>query len=159
MGCSGLLFEEGEEEGEEVAGDDPVAGGGGVGAVGLHHSGDAVDVLEEEGKHGDAVFFGEDGVGLVELADVVGAVVWREGDAGEGDASAGVLQGGDDMVEVGAGVCDRQAAQAVVAAELDEDDGGVQGENAGETLESVLGGVAADALVVDAVVDVALVEG
>ena len=63
------------------------------------------------------------------------------------------------MVEVGAGVCDGQAAQAVVAAELDEDDGGVQGENAGETLESVLGGVAADALVVNAVVDVALVEG
>ena len=159
MGCSGLLFEEGEEEGEEIAGDDLVSGGGGVRTVGLHHSGDAVDVLEQEGKQGNAVLPGEDGVGLVELADVVGAVVGREGDAGEGDLDAGALERGDDEVEVGASVCDGQAAQAVVAAELDEDDGGVQGENAGETLEGVLGGVAADALVVDAVVDVALVEG
>ena len=75
MTISGLFFEEGEEEGEEVAGDDLVSGGGGVGAVALHHSGNAVDVLEQEGKQGDAVLFGEDGVGLVELADVVGAVV------------------------------------------------------------------------------------
>ena len=130
-----------------------------MGAVALHHSGDAVDVLEQEGKQGNAVLLCDEGVGLVELADVVGAVVGWEGDAGEGDASAGVLQGGDDLVEIGAGVCDGQAAQTVVAAELDEDDGGVEGENAGETLEAVLSGVAADALIVDAVVDVALVEG
>ena len=81
----GYFFEQGEDEGEDVAGDDLVAAGGGVGAVGLHHAGDAVDVLEQEGKHGDAVLPGEQGVGLVELADVVGAVVGREGDAGEGD--------------------------------------------------------------------------
>ncbi len=73
--------------------------------------------------------------------------------------SAGAAERGDDAVEVGAGVCDGQAAQAVVAAELDDDDGGVQGEKLGEALEAVLGGVAADALVVDAVADVALVEG
>ena len=29
-----------------------------MGAVGLHHAGDSVDVLEEEGEEGDAVFFG-----------------------------------------------------------------------------------------------------
>ena len=72
--------------------------------VALHHAGDAVDVLEQEGKHGDAVFLCEQAVGLVELADVVGAVVGREGDAGEGDLDAGVLQRGDDGVEIGAGV-------------------------------------------------------
>jgi hypothetical protein len=34
----------------------------------------------------------------------------------------------------------------------------VEGEDLGEALDAVLGGVAADALVVDAVADVALVE-
>ncbi len=72
--------------------------------------------------------------------------------------SAGVLQRGDDAVEVGAGVCDGQAAQAVVAAELDDDDGGMRGEDLGQALDAVLGGVAADALVVDAVVEVEVVE-
>ncbi len=56
------------------------------------------------------------------------------------------------MVEVGAGVCDGEAAEAVVAAELDDDDGGVEGEDGVEALDAVLGGVAADALVDDAVV-------
>ncbi len=129
-----------------------------MGAVGLHHAGDAIDILEQEGKHGDAVLFGQQGVGLVELLDVVGAVVGRKGDAGEDNTSTGMLQGCDDPVEVGAGVCNGQAAQAVVAAELDDDDGGMQGENIGQALDTVLGGVAADALVVDAVADVEAVE-
>jgi hypothetical protein len=69
------------------------------------------------------------------------------------------LQRGYDLGQVGAGVCDGQAAQTVVAAEFDEDNGGMEGEDLGETLEAVLGGVAADALIVDAVVEVAAVEG
>ena len=153
-----LFFEQGKDEGEDVAGDDLVAAGGGVGAIGLHHSGYAIDVLEQEGKHGDAVLASEQGVGPVELLDVVGAVVGREGDAGEGDLYAGVLQRGDDAVEVGAGVGDGQAAQSVVTSELDDGDGGMQGEDLGQARDAVLGGVAADALVVDAVADVALVE-
>ena len=65
--------------------------------------------------------------------------------------SAG-FEGGDDLVEVGAGVFDAQAAETVVAAELDDDDGGLQGEDGVEAFDTVLGGVAADALVDDAVV-------
>ena len=155
----GLFFEQGKDEGEDVAGDDLVAPGGGVGAVALHHSGDAVNVFEQEGKHGDAVLLCQQGVGLVELKDVVGAVVGRQRDAGEGYPGAGAPERGDDLVQICAGVCDGQAAQAVVATELDDDDGGMEGENLGQALDAVLGGVAADALIVDAVVDVEAVEG
>ena len=55
-------------------------------------------------------------------------------------------------VEVGAGVGDGQAAEAVVATEFDDDDGGLQGEDGVEALDAVLGGVAADALLDDAIV-------
>jgi len=129
-----------------------VALGCGVGSVVLHHAVNSIDVLEEEGKQGDVVLLGEQGVGLVELADVVGAVVGREGDAGEDDFGSAGLEGGDDLVEVGAGVFDAEAAQAVIAAELDDDDGGLHGNDGGDAFYSVFGGVSADAGVDDAVV-------
>ena len=65
----------------------------------------------------------------VELLDVVGAVVGWEGDAGEDDFGSAGFEGWDDVVEVGAGVFDAEAAEAVVAAELDDDDGGLKGED------------------------------
>jgi len=153
-----LLFEQWSDEVEDVLGDDLVAAGGGVGAVGLHHAVDAEDALEEEGEEGDAVFVGEQGVGGLELLDVVGAVVGGEGDAGEGDPGAGGFEAGEDGVEVAAGVFDAEAAEAVVAAELDDDDGGVEGEDAIDAVETVLGGVAADALIDDVVVEAEGVE-
>lgn len=143
---------------EDVFGDDLVAASGGVGAVVLHHAVDAVDALEEEGEEGDRVFFGEQGVGLLELLDVVGAVVGREADAGEGEAGVAGAESGEDGVEVGAGVFDAEATEAVVAAELDDDESGVEGDDAVDAVEAVLGGVAADALVDDAVGEVVGVE-
>ena len=126
--------------------------GGGVGAVSLHHAVYSVDSLEKEGEQGDVVLLGEQGVGFVELADVVGAVVRWEGDAGEDDFGSAGVQGRDDFVEVGAGVFDAQAAQAVVAAELDDDDGGLHGDDGGDAFYPVFGGVSADTGVDDAVV-------
>ena len=79
------------EEGFYVAGDLLVALRGGVGVVGLHVAGDAVDVLEDEGKEGDVVLLREGGVHGVEFFDVVGAVAGREGDAGEDDFGAAGL--------------------------------------------------------------------
>ena len=98
------------------------------------------------------VFGRDEGVGGVELVDVVRAVVGREGDAGEGDFGAAGFEGADDLVEVGAGVGDGKAAEAVVATELDDDDGGMEGEDVVEAVDAVFGGVSADALVDDAVV-------
>ncbi len=52
----------------------------------------------------------------------------------------------------------REAAEAVVAAELDDGDGGVQGEDVGEAGDAVFGGVAGDAEVDDAVAEAEAVE-
>ena len=90
--------------------------------------------------------------------DIVGAVVGRESDAGEDDFAAGVDEGGDDSVEIAARVGDGDAAKAVVAAKFDDDDGGVEAEEVGETVDSVFGGVAADAGVDDFVVVAAVIE-
>ena len=97
-------------------------------------------------------------VGFVELIDVVGAVVRREGDAGENDFAACLKQSGDEGGEVAARVGDRDAAQAVVAAELDDDDGGVQAEDFFEAVDAIFAGVAADAGVDNFVVVAATVE-
>ena len=123
-----------------------------MGLVFLHHAGYAKDTFQEKWEQGDVVFVRDEGVGGVELVDVVGTVVGREGDAGESDFGAAFFEGADDLVEVGAGGGDGQAAEAVVATELDDDDGGMEGEDVVETIDAVFGGVAADALVDDAVV-------
>ncbi len=129
-----------------------------MGVVLLHHAGYSVDALEQKGKHRDLVFLCQHGVGCIELLDVVGAVVWREGDSGERHLGAAGFEGGDDLVEVGAGIFDGQAAQAVVAAEFDYDNRRLEVENGIEPLNAIFGGVAADALVDDAVVVAASVE-
>ena len=152
------MLEHGLDDAKNVLCDDLVAGGGGVGVIRLHHAGDSIDSLEEEGKEGELVLFRDEGVGVGELADVVGAVVGRKGDAGEGDGGSAPFEPGDDDVEVGAGVGDGEAAEAVVAAELDYDDRGLEGDDAVDAGDAILGGVAADAGVDDAVLVSGVVE-
>lgn len=123
-----------------------------MGLVALHHAVDAEDAFEEEGEHGNVVFFREEGVGVVELFDVVGAVVWRKRDAGDNDFGSAGFEGGDDFVQIGTGVFDGEAAEAIVSSELDDDDCGLHGDDGVDTPDAVLGGVAADAFVDDAVV-------
>ena len=149
----GVLFpQQRDDEGKDIAGDDLVSCGRGVGLVGLHHPVDSEDALKEKGEYRHAVFFSNQSVGVVELFDVVGAVVRREGDAGEDDFGAAGFEGGDNLVEVGARVFDAKAAEAIVAAELDDDDGGLHGDDGVDALDAVFGGVAADAFVDDAIV-------
>ena len=81
-----------------------------MGVVALHHAVYAENSFEEEGQEWDVVFFGDEGVGLVELLDVVRAVVGWESDAGEGYFGAAGFEGGDDLVEIGSGVFDAEAA-------------------------------------------------
>ncbi len=129
-----------------------VALGGGVGGVFLHVAGDAVDVLEEEGEEGYVVLLGEGGIHGVEFFDVVGAVAWGEGDAGEDYFGAALLELIDDAGEIGLGLVDGEAAEAVVAAELYDYDLRVAVDDELDAVEAVLGGVAADAGVEDVVV-------
>ena len=63
-----------------------------------------------------------------------------------------LLQRADDRVEVCCGLGDGQAAEAVVAAELHDDELGLRAMTRCDAVEAVLGGVAADAGVDDVVV-------
>src|SRR5467141_1890176 len=85
------------------------------------------------------------------MLDVVGAVVGGEGDAGEDDSGSAGFEGADDLVEICAGIFDSEAAEAVVAAELYDHYCGLHGDDGVDALDAVLRGVAADALVDDAV--------
>ena len=64
----------------------------------------------------------------------------------------GGLKSGEHLVEVAARLIGGQAAQAVIAAEFNDDNFGVQQQDGAEIGDGVLGGGAAGALVVDSVV-------
>jgi hypothetical protein len=151
-----LFLELGNDERDQSLRDLLVALGSGVDAVVLHHAGLVVDVLEQEGQQGDAIFAGEQGVGVVDLADIVWAVVGRQGYAGEKDLDARLGEGGDDCVEILSGGGDGQAAQAVVAAEFHDDQGGVEGQHVFEAVDAVFRGITTDSLIDDTVVIAAL---
>ena len=143
---------------ENILCNDLVACGGGVSFIALHHAGHAVDVLQQEGKHGDVVFVRDLRVIVVELLDIIRTVVGGQGDAGESDLGARLLQGGDDLVEVVAGIADRQTAQAIVASELYDDEDGMKREHIGEARDAVFGCVSGDAEVFYVVLVTELVE-
>ena len=132
--------------------DDFGAFGGGMDAVLLDGSWDVDEILVDHGHEGDVVFGGQVAKDLLEGVDVVCAVVGRESDASEQDLDVGCFEGGQHLVEVAAGLVRRQAAQAVVAAEFDDDDFRVQEQDGTDIGGRVLGGGAAGALVVYPVV-------
>ena len=82
---------------------------------------------------------------LIEGVDVVGPVIGRQRDAGEQDFYMRALKRGEHLVEIRARLGDGQAAQAVVAAKLDNHDGRVQAQDSGQGGERVFGGGAAGA--------------
>ena len=69
-----------------------------------------------------------------------------------------VLELSEDGGEVGLGLLEGEAAEAVVAAEFYDDDFGVAGEDVVDAIEAVLGGVAGDAGVDDVIVEALGVE-
>jgi len=119
--------------------------------VRLHHAVDPEDTLEKKREHGNVELFGEQVVVLIELTDVVCAVVGRERDAGQNNLGPACNERRYDAVEVGPSVGDTQAAEAVVATELDHDDRGLHGDDRQYAGDSVLGRVAADACVDDTI--------
>jgi len=153
-----LFVQKRQEERQEIVGDELRSFCRRVDAVFLNGSGNRVDIGVEHGKERHAVFRRDETVGFIEGLDVVGTVVTRQGDASEDDFAAGVDEGGDDGIEVAARVGDGEAAEAVVAAELNDDNGGMEAENVLQAVDSVFAGVAADAGVDDLVVVAAVVE-
>ncbi len=88
---------------------------------------------------------------LIEGADVVGSVIGWQRDAGEKNLYMRFFERGEHLIEIGARLGDRQAAQSIVATELDNYDGGVKAQYFGERCERILGGGTAGAPVNDVV--------
>ena len=125
------LAEQGCQDWQEGFCEDLRAFGGGVNAVVLDGVGNVDEVLVDHGDEGGVMLCGQIAEELVEGVDVVGAVVGGQGDAGEQDLDVSGFKGCEDLVEITASLVEGQAAEAVVAAELDEDDFRVEGEDGG----------------------------
>lgn len=135
------------QHGQQRVRDDLRSLGCGMNAVGLDGVGDIDQILVDHGHDRAVMFGGQIKVDLVELVDVVGSVVGRQGDAGEKHLDVRVFESGDDRFEVAPRLVERKPAQTVVAAELDDHDRGVELEDWAESDHGVLGGGAAGSAV------------
>jgi len=129
-----------------------------VDSVGLDDSLLVDEAGIDHGDEGDVVLGGEFAEDFFEFADVVGAVVGGQGDAGQEDLDVGGFEGGEDEIEVAAGFGEGQATEAVVATKLYDNDGGVEEHNCLNGGGGVFGGGSAGALIEDLVVVVGGVE-
>ena len=121
-------------------------------AVGLDVTFDAVDILEDEREQRNSELLRECGVHRVELRDVVAAVLRRKRDAGESHSCSRALQALDHCGHIALCDEDGKTAQAVVAAELEDDDLRFARKDLVDAFEAVFCGVTADALVHNVVV-------
>jgi hypothetical protein len=145
-------MQQGKDQRQQIARYLSIALSRGVDAVGLHAASSAVDILKQKGEQGHVILLSQQCVDFVELADVIRAVVRRQGDAAEHDLCSRVPQGGDNLIEILACAVDGQAAKTIVAAEGDDDEGRLQGEHVIQPFDAVLRRVAADAGIHHAVV-------
>lgn len=141
-----------------MGGDDFRAFGGGMNAVGLNGVGDVDQVFVDHGDKRDMVPGGKVAEDLLEGLDVVGAVVGREGDAGEQNLDVSFFKRGEHLVEIVPGLVRGQSAETVVAAEFNDDDVGVHEHDGIHFGNSVFGGSAAGTLIVYLVVVIEIVE-
>jgi hypothetical protein len=145
-------MQQGKDQGQQIARYLSIALSRGVDAVGLHAASSSVDILKQKGEQGHVILLSQRCVDFIELADVVRAVVRRQRDAAEHDLCSRVPQGGDNLIEILACAVDGQAAETIVAAEGDDDEGRLQGEHIVQPFDAVLRRVAADAGIHHAVV-------
>src|ERR1019366_3035094 len=127
-------------------------------AVALHEVVVGADAFEQGGDERQLIFGGEVLVQGFELRDECGTVVRRQRHAGEDDARAGALELLYHAREVGLRDGEGDAAEAVVAAEFEHDDGRLFGQRHEDAGEAVLRGVAADAEIDDAIGESAAVQ-
>jgi len=86
---------------------------------------------------------------LIELANVIGPVIWGQSDSGKQHLDVRSLKSRNHLVEVVASLFDGQTAKPVVAAELDDYDFRIKAHNALHACDSVFRGCTAGALVFD----------
>lgn len=130
-------------------------------SIRLQRAGLAYQVLIHHRHKRNMMFRGKFAVHLIEIADVVGAVIWRKGNAGEENMAVHRGQRAQQRVEILAGFTERKPAEAVVAPELDNDDGGMQGKQGlhsgnGILCRSATGAHVSDLVVVAELIEIAL---
>jgi len=135
------------QRGQQGAGDDFRSFRGGVNAVGLDRSRHVDQVFVDHGHEGRVVLARQVAEDLFELRNVFLAVVGRQSDSCQQDFDVGAFKRREHLVEIAAGLVEGQAAQTVVAAELDEHHLRMQSQNRMQARHGVLGGGAAGALV------------
>lgn len=117
---------------------------GRMNSIGLHAAFRPVNPLEQEGKQGHVIFPGQQSIRLIELVDVIRAVVRRQSDAAEDHLDAPAFECRDDLIEILARAVDWQPAKTVIAAESDNDDSRLQGNYLIQPFDAILRRVAAD---------------
>jgi len=116
------------------------------------------EIFVDHGHKGDTMLCGEGTEELVEGLNVVRAVVGRQCNAGQQDLDMGGFQRGEHLLEIAAGLIERQAAETVVAAELDDYNLRMQAQNGRKAGDGVLGCGSAGALIHNLVVVALCVE-
>ena len=150
-----LSAKEGRQRAPDDVGHDFVAGGVGVETVGEVHLGDSADAFEEERDEGGVVGFGERGEDGGEVADVGFAHARRHRHAGDDDLGGGIFGADfvDDALEVFLRDGRGESAEAVVAAEFEDEDVHGRAEDPIDAAEAAGGGFTAEAGVDHAVVE------
>src|SRR6202043_3868271 len=92
----------------------------GMQSVGLHQAGHQRDVLEQERQQRDVVLVRQSLIHGHEAAGIALAVVGRQSQAQQQYRDVLAAQQRDHLLEVVAGLVERQAAQAVVGAQFEQ---------------------------------------
>lgn len=116
-------------------------------AVGLNSAGNVHEIFVDHGHKCYAMVRREIAKDLIESADVIGPVVGRQRDAGEQHFDMCAHKCRNYRVKIIAGLIGRKTAQAVIAAEFDNGDGGMKREDRAKIGNGIFGGCAACALV------------
>jgi len=126
--------------------------------VRLHHIRVLVDVDEQKRKGTEVILLRQRGKHSGKGADVIGTVVRRQRNAQQNQGNVCLFQTDDHLLEILFGGFDRDTSKAIIAAEFQEDQSGMGGENVIDTREAIGGGVAAHALILDAILVAVLIK-
>lgn len=146
--------------GEEIFGDEFLAFGIGVDAIGLVERRDRADILEEERDEWDLKFLGERRIDGMELRGKFFPEIFGHHHTDEDDLDIRMefLSGSDDLGQVFLCCSGWGSAESVVAAESDDQEIGRGLENPGEASEPTGSCVAGDAGIHNCAKDAGIVE-
>jgi hypothetical protein len=123
-----------------------------VNSIGLNGAGNVDQIFIDHWNEGGVMFRGKRLEKLVELSNVIGAVVWWQGDSREQYFNMRRLERGDDLIKIAARLFKGQASEPIVAAEFNDHNIGVKAQDGLDSGNCIFGGGATGALIYDLVV-------